>query len=76
MGLSAGAKEGGPAKRNWLRGLLLGVSMGLLFAGGVAAAQGPVCDDDVSIQGQYEEFGDGWSQHWTDGDNAAGLHFV
>jgi hypothetical protein len=37
-----------------------------------AFAQGPVCDGEVSAQGEYEEFGDGWSDHWSDTDNSDG----
>jgi len=61
-------------KKHWLRGLLLGVSMVLLFTGGVVLAEGPVCGEEVSVLG--EDFGDGWSQHWTDGDNASGKHYT
>ena len=63
-------------KKYWLRGMLLGVSLALLLAGGVALAQEPVCDRDASAQATHEEFGDGWSNHWTDEDNADGLEFT
>jgi hypothetical protein len=36
--LSVAPKEGGEVKKRWLRGMLLGVSMALLLAGGVALA--------------------------------------
>jgi hypothetical protein len=39
-GFTVGAKEVETMKRNWLRGLLLGVSIALLLSGGVAMAQG------------------------------------
>ena len=76
VGRGIDTKEANEMKRNWLRGILLGVSTALLLSGGVAVAQGPVCDNEASVLGEYEEFGDGWSQHWTNGDNAAGLQFV
>jgi len=63
-------------KKHWLRGLFLGVSLALLLTSGVALAQGPVCDEEVSALASHEEFGDGWSQHWTDGDNASGKHYT
>ena len=63
-------------KKRWVAGLCLGVSMALLLAGGVALAQGPVCDEEVSTLASHEEFGDGWSDHWTDGDNASGLQYT
>lgn len=61
-------------EKHWLRGLLLGVSLALLLGGGVALAQGPVCDEEASALG--EQFGDGWSDHWTDVDNADGFEFT
>jgi len=73
MGLTVETKEAKEMKRHWLRGIVLGVSMAFLLTGAVAWAQEPVCDEEVSVQGEHEEFGDGWSQHWTDADNAAGL---
>jgi hypothetical protein len=39
IGLIVGAKEGEAMKKHWLRGMLLGVSLALLLAGGVALAQ-------------------------------------
>ncbi len=63
-------------KRHWLRGVLLGASLSLLLSGGVAVAQGPVCDEGVSALGEYDDFGDGWSRHWTDTDNAFGLQWT
>jgi hypothetical protein len=39
-----GAKEAKAMKNYWLRGVLLGVSLALLLAGGVALAQQPVLD--------------------------------
>jgi hypothetical protein len=39
IGLTARAEKGQTMKKNWLRGLLLGVSMALLLSGGVALAQ-------------------------------------
>jgi hypothetical protein len=39
VGVSADTKEVKTMKKNWLRGLLLGVSLALLLAGGVAVAQ-------------------------------------
>jgi hypothetical protein len=38
------AKEGGAMRRNWLRGMLLGVSLALLVGGAVALAQRPRVD--------------------------------
>jgi hypothetical protein len=61
-------------KRHGLGGLLLGVTVLLLFTGGVALAQGAVCGEEVSALG--EDFGDGWSQHWTDADNASGYSWT
>lgn len=63
-------------KRHWLRGMLLGVSLVLLLGGGMALAQGPVCDEEASALASHEQFGDGWSDHWTDADNAYGLHYT
>jgi len=63
-------------KGHLLRSVLLGASLALLLGGGLAAAQGPVCNGEVSVQGEYEDFGDGWSDHWTDADNAAGLEYT
>ena len=63
-------------KRHWLRGLLLGLSLALLLSGGVAVAQGPVCDEEASALASHEDWGDGWSDHWTDADNAAGLEYT
>jgi hypothetical protein len=40
VGLAIDTKEGGAMKKNWLRGMLLGVSMALLLSGGVALAAG------------------------------------
>ena len=31
--------------------------------------QGPVCDEEASVLAGHEEFGDGWSNHWTYDDN-------
>jgi len=61
-------------KRRWLRGALLGASLALLLGGGLAAAQGPVGNGEVSVQDEH--FGDGWSEHWTDVDNAAELQYT
>lgn len=61
-------------KKPWLRGVLLGVSLVLLLSGGVALAQGPVCNGEVSVLG--EQFGNGWSDHWTDVDNADRFEFT
>ena len=63
-------------KKHWQRGVLLGVSIALLLAGGVALAEEPVCDEGVLGDAGHEDFGDGWSQHWTDGDNASGHQFT
>ncbi len=63
-------------RNSWLRGMLLGVSVVLLFTSGVALAQGPVCREGVTALGHYEEFGPGWSDHWTDEDNARGLEYT
>ena len=63
-------------KKPWLRGVLLGMSLVLLLSGGVALAQGPVCEEEVSALAHHEEFGDGWSDHWTDEDNATGLEYT
>lgn len=41
-----------------------------------AFAAGPDGCDEVVAQGEYEEFGDGWSNHWTDGDNADGSEYT
>jgi hypothetical protein len=41
-----GTKEAMAMNRNWLRGMLLGVSLALLLAGGVALAQGLVLTAD------------------------------
>jgi hypothetical protein len=73
-GLILGEEEGKAMKRHGLGGLLLGVTVLLLFTAGVALAEGPVCDEAVSVLG--EDFGDGWSLHWTDGDNASGLQYT
>jgi hypothetical protein len=40
IGLIVAEEEGEAMKRHWLRGVLLGVSLALLLAGGVALAQG------------------------------------
>ena len=39
IGLIVGEEEGEAMKRHWLRGVLLGVSLALLLAGGVAVAE-------------------------------------
>jgi hypothetical protein len=41
IGFSATTKEGEAMKKNWLRGVLLGVSLALLLAAGLASANGP-----------------------------------
>lgn len=56
-------------RKQLLRGMLLGLGITLLLAGGVAMAQEPVCEGTTAAQGEHEEFGDGWSRHWTDEDN-------
>jgi hypothetical protein len=63
-------------KKHWLRGLLLGVSLLLLLTSGAALAQGPVCDEEASPLASHEDFGDGWSNHRTDGDNASGHQYT
>jgi len=63
-------------KKPWLRGVLLGMSLALLLSGGVALAQGPVCNGEVSVLGEHEDWGDGWSDHWADEDNANGLEYT
>jgi len=63
-------------KQHWLRGVSLGVSLALLLGGGMALAQGPVCDEEASALASYEDWGDGWSDHWTDADNAAALVYT
>jgi hypothetical protein len=45
-GLIVGAKEGESMKKHWARGALLGLSMALLLAGGVALAQSASVDKD------------------------------
>jgi hypothetical protein len=69
-------EEGYAMKGRRLGGLLLGASVLLLVTGGVALAQGPVCGDGVQALGHYEDFGEGWSEHWTDTDNASGLQYT
>jgi hypothetical protein len=44
IGLIVGEEGGEAMKRHWLRGVLLGVSLALLLAGGVALAQQPVLE--------------------------------
>jgi hypothetical protein len=46
IGLMVGAGEGEAMKRHWLRGVLLGVSLALLLAGGAALAQGLTITSD------------------------------
>ena len=50
VGLGMDTEEGEAMKKNWLRGLLLGVSMVLLLGGGVALAS-PSIGGDVSYDG-------------------------
>ena len=45
-------------KKHWLRGLLLGVSMALLLAGGAALAQGLMTADKVCFECVPEEYWD------------------
>jgi hypothetical protein len=55
IGLKARDEEGEAMKNYWLRGALLGVSLSLLLAGGVALAQQPVLDvgcGSATIDGQ------------------------
>ena len=63
-----GAEEGEAMKKNWLRGLLLGVSLALLLGGGVALAQSmsiePYCN--VCCDKYEEPWGcDGWAVETT-----------
>ena len=46
IGLIVGQKEGEAMKKHWLRGMLLGVSLALLLAGGVAVAAGVYISTD------------------------------
>jgi hypothetical protein len=63
IGLIVGEKEGEVMKRHWLRGLLLGVSMALLLAGGVALAQGTLSVDKTCVECIPEEYWDGEPDH-------------
>jgi hypothetical protein len=71
MGLIGGEGEGQSMKKNWLRGLLLGVSVALLLSGGVALAaprigispECGVCCERADLNGAPD--GIGCEDFWT-----------